>query len=239
MTKEHKMKKLVIIIMALVAMQVTAQEHRKEHEKEAKKERIHKQMNFTPEEIATLQTKKMVLRLDLTEAQQREIHKINLTNAKERKAKMEAHKKGVLHRAFSVFILNTKNEILLQRRALNKYHSGGLWTNTCCSHPRKGETTLQAANRRLNDEMGMKCELKEIFNFVYKATLDSNLIEHEYDIVFIGFSEIKPKINLNEVSEYSYISVLDLDKDLINNPNKYTSWLKICFNNFNMHTNLI
>jgi hypothetical protein len=93
MTKEHKMKKLVIIIMALVAMQVTAQEHRKEHEKEAKKERIHKQMNFTPEEIATLQTKKMVLRLDLTEAQQREIHKINLTNAKERKAKMEAHKK--------------------------------------------------------------------------------------------------------------------------------------------------
>ena len=93
MTKEHKMKKLVIIIMALVAMQVTAQEHRKEHEKEAKKERIHKQMNFTPEEIATLQTKKMVLRLDLTEDQQREIHKINLTNAKERKAKMEAHKK--------------------------------------------------------------------------------------------------------------------------------------------------
>ena len=109
--------------------------------------------------------------------------------------KQEAHIKGLLHRAFSIFIFNTKNELLLQKRATQKYHSGGLWTNTCCSHPRENESTIDAAYRRLNEEMGMICDLKFKFNFIYKAKLDNNLYEHELDHVFFGFSDSTPKIN--------------------------------------------
>ena len=109
--------------------------------------------------------------------------------------KQEAHIKGLLHRAFSIFIFNSKGEVLLQQRALHKYHSGGLWTNTCCSHPRNGETTIQAANRRLKEEMGMSCALKEEFSFIYKAKLDNDLYEHELDHVLFGTTDLQPQIN--------------------------------------------
>ena len=113
--------------------------------------------------------------------------------------KQEAHVKGLLHRAFSVFIFNDKNELLLQRRAVNKYHSGGLWTNTCCSHPRQNEKTKDAAKRRLLEEMGMRSTLKKQFDFIYKAKLDNNLYEHEFDHVFFGFTNDLPIINQEEV----------------------------------------
>ena len=109
--------------------------------------------------------------------------------------KQEAHIKGVLHRAFSIFIFNSKGEVLLQQRAFHKYHSGGLWTNTCCSHPRNGETTIQAANRRLKEEMGMSCALTEEFTFIYKAKLDNDLYEHELDHVLFGTTDLLPQIN--------------------------------------------
>jgi isopentenyl-diphosphate delta-isomerase len=144
--------------------------------------------------------------------------------------KMEAHKKGLLHRAFSVFIFNSNNELLLQQRAISKYHSGGLWTNTCCSHPRKNETFHSAANRRLSEEMGMVCELKEAFNFTYKSHLDKGLIEHEFDWVFVGKSNKLPNINKEEVESYKYIDLNDLVKDIDLNPGLYTEWLKICIN---------
>ena len=150
--------------------------------------------------------------------------------------KIEAHQKGLLHRAFSIFILNSKNEILLQRRALDKYHSGGLWTNTCCSHPRKNETILDAANRRLFEEMGMKGELTKAFEFIYKAKLNNELTEHEHDTVFIGVSDSLPKINLNEVCDFAYISINDLENDIENNSAKYTFWLKACFKNFKQYS---
>ena len=117
--------------------------------------------------------------------------------------KMEAHQKGgTLHRAFSVFIFNSKGEMLLQRRALSKYHSGGLLSNTCCSHPMPGETTLEAANRRLKEEMGMECELSEKFAFEYRAELDHDLVEWEYDHVLVGITDVLPKINPSEVDEF-------------------------------------
>ena len=106
---------------------------------------------------------------------------------------MEAHKRGVLHRAISVFIFNSKGEMLLQQRAIGKYHSGGLWSNTCCSHPRPGEKNDDAAARRLYEEMGLKCEVKEIFAFVYKSTLENGLTEHEFDHVFTGVCDDHPR----------------------------------------------
>ena len=121
--------------------------------------------------------------------------------------KQEAHVKGLLHRAFSIFIFNKDNKLLLQKRAFKKYHSGGLWTNTCCSHPRENETTIDAAHRRLNEEMGMECKLELKFNFIYKAQLDNNLYEHEFDHVFFGFSNDLPKINKLEVDSYKYESL--------------------------------
>jgi isopentenyl-diphosphate delta-isomerase len=143
--------------------------------------------------------------------------------------KQEAHIKGLLHRAFSVFIFNDKKELLLQRRAASKYHSGGLWTNTCCSHPRLNETTLIAAKRRMVEEMGMRCELIKQFDFIYKAKLDNNLYEHEFDHVFFGFSNDTPVINPNEVEEFKYKSLTDLQDEIISNPAIYTEWFKICF----------
>lgn len=142
--------------------------------------------------------------------------------------KLEAHQKGELHRAFSIFIFNTKGELLLQQRALDKYHSGGLWTNTCCSHPRPGEDNLAAANRRLMEEMGMKADLTGVFNFTYRAEFESGLIEHEYDHVFFGKSDLLPIINKEEVERYKYMNLNTLKQELLIHPNQYTPWLKIC-----------
>lgn len=149
--------------------------------------------------------------------------------------KLEAHQKGLLHRAFSVFIFNSKNELLLQQRAKGKYHSAGLWTNTCCSHPRMGENNLDAANRRLNEEMGMTCDLKYAFNFLYKADFEDGLTEHELDHVFIGYSDVQPIINREEVESFRYTSLDSLQEDIKNHPNHYTSWLKICLDRVIKH----
>lgn len=144
--------------------------------------------------------------------------------------KMEAHKNGgTLHRAFSVFVFNTKGELLLQRRALHKYHSGGLWTNTCCSHPRPGETVREAGHRRLEEEMGMQCKLVELFSFEYKAELDGGMTEWELDHVLLGLSDKEPSINEEEVAEFKYMPLDDIDEDLNKNPQNYTEWFKICF----------
>lgn len=144
--------------------------------------------------------------------------------------KMEAHILGKLHRAFSVFIFNSEGELLLQQRALDKYHSGGQWTNTCCSHPRLGEETIDAANRRLKEEMGMTCELQYGFNFIYKAAMPNGIAEHEFDHVFFGLSNDQPQPEPNEVANYKYISMDALAMEIKNHPEQYTEWLKICFN---------
>jgi len=143
--------------------------------------------------------------------------------------KMEAHYQGKLHRAFSIFVFNTKGELLLQQRALDKYHSGGKWTNTCCSHPRPGEGTQAAADRRLMEEMGMSCELHYAFNFVYKADFGNELTEYEFDHVYFGTCDERPAINTEEVAAYQYVSLASLADDLVKNPDRYTAWLKICF----------
>lgn len=143
--------------------------------------------------------------------------------------KMEAHEKAVLHRAFSIFIFNTKGEMLIHQRAFSKYHTPGLWTNTCCSHPRLGETLQQATSRRLREEMGMEADIKKIFDFVYKADVGQGLIEHEFDHVFVGTTDVLPNINREEVETYSYIKMDDLRNDINMHPEKYTVWFKIAF----------
>lgn len=143
--------------------------------------------------------------------------------------KMEAHQLGILHRALSVFIFNNKGELLLQQRAANKYHSPGEWTNTCCSHPRPSETTKDAAIRRLQEEMGITSDLTFAFDFTYQTPFSNRLIEHEFDHVFVGQSDDLPVINPLEVADYRYIKLTDLKEDLIKNPQRYTVWLKICF----------
>jgi len=143
--------------------------------------------------------------------------------------KMQAHQEGLLHRAFSVFIFNDKEELLLQQRALSKYHSAGLWTNTCCSHPRPKETIKDAAHRRLFEEMGMSCELSIKTNFIYKTPFDNGLTEHELDYVLIGKSNQNPQINTEEVESYKWMLIEDIKKDITSNPNQYTSWFKIAF----------
>lgn len=143
--------------------------------------------------------------------------------------KMEAHLQGKLHRAFSVFIFNTRGELLLQQRAIEKYHSGGKWTNTCCSHPRLGEETIDAANRRLLEEMGMQCDINYVFNFTYKANMMDGIFEHEYDHVFFGISDELPVIEPTEVAAYRYMSMDALKLDIDTHPERYTAWLKICF----------
>ena len=140
--------------------------------------------------------------------------------------KMKAHQEGKLHRAFSIFIFNSKGELLLQKRAKSKYHSGGLWSNTCCSHPMPGEALEKTVHRRLIEEMGFDCELKEIFSFTYKAKFDNGLIEHEYDHVFIGKFDGKPTPNPEEVDEWKWIDVEELKKGIQENPDNYTYWLK-------------
>jgi isopentenyl-diphosphate delta-isomerase len=140
--------------------------------------------------------------------------------------KMKAHQEGLLHRAFSIMIFNDQGDILLQQRALNKYHSGGLWTNACCSHPRPNESVLNAANRRLMEEMGFETELVFGFKFVYKALLDRGLTEHELDHVYMGNYNGTLNINSQEVADWKWISYLDLKRDVIENPKNYTIWFK-------------
>ena len=146
--------------------------------------------------------------------------------------KMEAHEKAVLHRAFSVFVLNSKNEIMLQQRAHHKYHSPLLWTNTCCSHQREGETNIQAGSRRLFEEMGFQTELKELFHFIYKAPFDNGLTEHELDHVMIGYYNEAPIINTEEVEAWKWMPIEAVKIDIQNNPDLYTIWFKIIFDQF-------
>ena len=146
--------------------------------------------------------------------------------------KLEAHEKGVLHRAFSIFIFNSKYELLLQKRASSKYHSGGLWTNTCCSHPREGEDTLDAANRRLDEEMGIKTSLRKVYDFIYKAELDNQLTEHEFDHVFYGVCDRDPKLNKDEAEDFKWVDMETLNNDIIKNEDNYTVWFKIAFEYF-------
>lgn len=143
--------------------------------------------------------------------------------------KLEAHRKALLHRAFSVFVFNKKNELMLQQRAAGKYHSPLLWTNTCCSHPRPGETTDAAAHRRLTEEMGFDCDLTEIFSFIYKEPLDQGLTEHEFDHVFVGIFDGIPLINPEEVEECKWMKMEDIAIDLVKNPGQYTVWFRIAF----------
>ena len=146
--------------------------------------------------------------------------------------KLEAHEKGLLHRAFSIFIFNSDYKLLLQKRASSKYHSGGLWTNTCCSHPRDGEDTADAANRRLYEEMGIKTSLRKVYEFVYRAELDNNLIENEFDHVFYGIYNDDPVLNTDEADDFKWIDMETLKNDIDNNPDKYTVWFKIAFDYF-------
>ncbi|MCF6167885.1 isopentenyl-diphosphate Delta-isomerase [Lutibacter sp.] len=146
--------------------------------------------------------------------------------------KMEAHEKAVLHRAFSVFIFNSNNQLMLQQRAASKYHSPLLWANTCCSHQRNGESNLEAGKRRLQEEMGFVCELEEKTSFIYKAPFDNGLTEHELDHIMVGFYNDNPIINREEVEAYKWMDVEDVKKDIISNPKIYTEWFKIIFENF-------
>lgn len=145
---------------------------------------------------------------------------------------MEAHEKALLHRAFSVFIYNDKREILLQKRALSKYHSGGLWTNACCSHPRLGEEIIEAGKRRLLEEMGFTCELKEVFVFTYEAKLDNELTEHEVDHVLIGKYNSDILLNEEEAMEYKWVTYTKLLDSMETNSDIYTEWFKIIMENF-------
>jgi isopentenyl-diphosphate delta-isomerase len=149
--------------------------------------------------------------------------------------KLEAHEKAILHRAFSVFILNDKNELMLQQRAHHKYHSPLLWTNTCCSHQRENEINIQAGTRRLREEMGFETELKEMFHFIYKAPFDNGLTEHELDHVMLGYYNDMPDINKDEVESWKWMKIEDVKNDMIVNPNLYTVWFKIIFEEFYHH----
>ena len=143
--------------------------------------------------------------------------------------KLKAHQEGALHRAFSIFLFNEKGKILMQKRALGKYHSPGLWTNTCCSHPGPGESIMNAAKRRLKMEMGMESVFEYQFQFYYKSGFENGLIEHEIDHVLFGQAEGRPLLNTDEVCDWKYMSIAEIEKDIEGNPEAYTSWFKICF----------
>lgn len=146
--------------------------------------------------------------------------------------KLEAHEKGVLHRAFSVFILNNEGQLMLQQRALHKYHSPGLWTNTCCSHQRDGESNLAAGKRRLKEEMGFVTELREVTSFIYKAPFDNGLTEHELDHIMIGQYEGTPSINSEEVADWKWMDIEDVRSDIKEYPQRYTVWFMLIFEKF-------
>ncbi|MCH2491137.1 MAG: isopentenyl-diphosphate Delta-isomerase [Flavobacteriales bacterium] len=165
-----------------------------------------------------------------------------LVNEKDEKIglmpKMEAHEKALLHRAFSVFVMNHKNELMLQQRALHKYHSPGLWTNTCCSHQRDGESSLEAGKRRLMEEMGFTTPLKETTSFIYKAPFDNGLTEHEFDHVLVGTYNDAPVINPEEVADWKWMPLESVKEDIKKNPEQYTAWFKIIFDKFYQHLNV-
>jgi len=146
--------------------------------------------------------------------------------------KMEAHEKGLLHRAFSVFVFNDKNELMLQQRALSKYHSPGLWTNTCCSHQREGESNIEAGKRRLQEEMGFTNDLKDTMAFIYKAPFDNGLTEHEFDHILVGNFNDLPDLNPQEVSAWKWMKLEEVQKDIKNHPESYTEWFKIIFDKY-------
>ncbi|TPN85449.1 isopentenyl-diphosphate Delta-isomerase [Aquimarina algicola] len=152
--------------------------------------------------------------------------------------KLEAHQKAVLHRAFSVFIFNDKKELMLQQRAYHKYHSPGLWTNTCCSHQREGESNIEAGERRLQEEMGFVTSLQDSISFIYKAPFDNGLTEHEYDHVLIGEYNEEPLINPDEVANWKWMSVEKVKNDIQKYPEIYTEWFKIIFDKFYSHISI-
>ncbi|UII32356.1 isopentenyl-diphosphate Delta-isomerase [Fulvivirga ulvae] len=152
-----------------------------------------------------------------------------------RMEKLEAHQKGLLHRAFSVLIFNSRGEVLIQKRSKSKYHSGGLWTNTCCSHPRPSEPVHEAAKRRLTEEMGINLQPEFLYKFIYKTELDKKLIEHELDHVFIGTYDGEPVINKDEVEDWMYIDLKTLKADMDINADKYTHWFKIIIDSITPH----
>lgn len=147
--------------------------------------------------------------------------------------KLEAHQKALLHRAFSVFVFNNKNELLLQKRNVAKYHSGGLWTNTCCGHPRPNEDTKSAAERRLFEEMGFKITITKKFDFIYQTEFDNGLAEHELDHVFFGVYDNNPKPDPLEVSDWKFVHIIDIMEDIKKFPQTYTFWFKICLDKIN------
>lgn len=149
--------------------------------------------------------------------------------------KIEAHEKALLHRAFSVFVYNNKKQLMLQQRALHKYHSPGLWTNTCCSHQREGESNIEAGKRRLQEEMGFSTELEETISFIYKAQFDNGLTEHELDHILIGYYNENPVPNPDEVANWKWIDLEDLKNDIARHPEKYTAWFKIIFEKHYQH----
>lgn len=146
--------------------------------------------------------------------------------------KMEAHEKAVLHRAFSVFVMNDRGETMLQQRAGHKYHSPLLWTNTCCSHQRLGETNIEAGKRRLMEEMGFQTDLKELFSFIYKAPFDNGLTEHELDHVLLGYYSGSPEVNPEEVAAWKWMGLEEIRQELEESPENYTAWFRIIFNRF-------
>jgi isopentenyl-diphosphate delta-isomerase len=149
--------------------------------------------------------------------------------------KMEAHKKGALHRAFSVFVMNKQGEMLIQQRAVEKYHSGGLWSNACCSHPAPGEETMDAAHRRLKEEMGFDCELRQLFSLTYKQEVGKGLIEHEIDHIYVGQYEGQPSINPKEVKSYQYVDMREVDRWMLEKPEEFTSWFRLAIPQFKEH----
>lgn len=153
-------------------------------------------------------------------------------------AKMEAHEKALLHRAFSVFVFNDKNELMLQQRAAHKYHSPLLWTNTCCSHQREGESNIEAGKRRLMEEMGFVTDLKETISFIYKAPFDNGLTEHEFDHIMLGHFNENPNINPDEVEAWKWMDLEAVKADIAAQPALYTAWFKIIFEKFYQHINL-
>jgi isopentenyl-diphosphate Delta-isomerase len=147
--------------------------------------------------------------------------------------KLKVHQDGKLHRAFSIFVFNSKGELLLQKRAGSKYHSGGLWSNTCCGHPRPGEGVKEAAHRRLREEMGFDCLLKPVFSFCYNASLDKGLTENEYDHVFSGVCRESPRPDSKEVADWKWAGLKEIKKDILKNPNLYTYWFKVSIKRLN------
>lgn len=146
------------------------------------------------------------------------------------KEKLQAHLEGTLHRAFSIFIFDSQKRLLLQKRARTKYHSGGLWSNTACGHPRPGESTIGSAHRRLNEEMGFDCELRRAFGFLYRTELENRLVEHEYDHVFVGRFDGAPRPALAEVEAWRWIGIAKLRRELKEKPREYSYWLSEALN---------